>query len=69
MLLLSSQPATLNGDGCVCFGGNTVSIVSLSASSSILGRRVLSNWLLSSRHGLVLTSISHGFSYASIMKS
>jgi len=38
--------------------GKTLSIVSLKASSSILGRRDLRRRLLSSRHGFVLISIS-----------
>ena len=58
------------GDDSFSFGGGkSTSTVSLKASSIILGRRVLSRALVSSRHGLVFTSISHGLRYSSIMKS
>jgi hypothetical protein len=44
-------------------------MVSLNASSSIRGISTRNSLLLSSKQGFVLTSMSHGFSYVSSMKS
>lgn len=50
-------------------GGYIWSNVNLNASSSIRGTNYFNKPLDSSIHGLVLTSINHGFKYLSTIKS
>ena len=81
MFSSSLYPGTLNGpigplSSCSYYssfcggnGGNSWSSVNLKASSSILGRYWLRSLLLSSRHGFVFISISHGMRFLSIKKS